>query len=486
MLDRVYVHAPDRLARKHAYQVLLVEELRRSGVELVFLTNRAVGSTEEEQLLLQVQGIVAEYERAKIMERSRRGKLHAAQSGKVSVLGRAPYGYRYVDRQEGDGEARYEIDFERAPIIRQIFAWVGVERVSTGEVCRRLEAQGVATGRGMTHWNRATLLRMLKNPAYKGWAGFGKTRRGEPRRMLRPQRGARGLPAHSNESVGSEEWISIPVPALVSEEVFGCVQQQLSENRQRRREQGHGARHLLQGITVCQSCGYAYYGLPIKKVTAEGKAYSYTYYRCSGTDGYRFGGQRVCQNKPVRSDLLEEAVWQDVASLLKSPRRIETEYRRRLEQSTPDRTQTELKFARRKLERCIARLVDAYSEGILEKNEFEPRIKQARERLSRIEANEQASTTQQVDERELALVIGRLEEFAARVKKGLRACTWLVRRDIIRALVRRVEIGGECVRVVYRISPDPSDGSPGGGKRPILQHCCSRHRVRNRLSVVPV
>src|SRR5436190_17696862 len=106
-LDRLYVHSPDRLARNYAYQVLLVDELRRGGVELVFL-NRALGRSPEDDLLLQVQGMVAEYERAKILERSRRGKLHAARKGSVNVLAGAPYGYRYIGKLEGGGSARYE------------------------------------------------------------------------------------------------------------------------------------------------------------------------------------------------------------------------------------------------------------------------------------------------------------------------------------------------------------------------------------------
>src|SRR3954449_13447837 len=143
-LDRVYVHAPDRLARRYAYQVLLVDELRRAGVEIVFL-NRAIGLSPEDDLLLQVQGMVAEYERAKILERSRRGKRHAAREGAVSVLSGAPYGYRYVSKHDGGGVARYEIIEEQAQVVRQIFGWVGRDRVSIGEVCRRLQRQGYPT-----------------------------------------------------------------------------------------------------------------------------------------------------------------------------------------------------------------------------------------------------------------------------------------------------------------------------------------------------
>jgi site-specific DNA recombinase len=88
-LERLYVHSPDRLARKYAYQVLLMDEFHRAGVEVVFL-NRHLEQSPEDELLLQVQGLVAEYERAKILERRRRGKRHAAHAGVVSVLGGAP------------------------------------------------------------------------------------------------------------------------------------------------------------------------------------------------------------------------------------------------------------------------------------------------------------------------------------------------------------------------------------------------------------
>src|SRR6266511_2404474 len=136
-VDRLYVHSPDRLARKYAYQVLLVDELQRAGVEVVFL-NRELGQTPEDELLLQVQGMMAEYERAKIIERHRRGKRYAAHAGSVNVMSKAPYGYRYVTKHEGEGKARYEIAIEEARVVRQIFDWVGRDRLSIGEVCRRL------------------------------------------------------------------------------------------------------------------------------------------------------------------------------------------------------------------------------------------------------------------------------------------------------------------------------------------------------------
>jgi site-specific DNA recombinase len=156
-LDRLYVHSPDRLARKYAYQALLVDEISRAGVEIIFL-NHAPGKSPEDDLLLQVQGVIAEYERTKIAERSRRGKLHAARQGSVNVLSGAPYGYRYVTAQAGGGQARYEVIMEEARLVQQVFAWLGQERLSLQEVCRRLEKQGIRTPRGRQALERSDAL----------------------------------------------------------------------------------------------------------------------------------------------------------------------------------------------------------------------------------------------------------------------------------------------------------------------------------------
>src|SRR5262245_50971000 len=145
--QRLYVHSPDRLARKYAWQVLLVEELQRSGVVIIFL-NRTIGVSPEEDLLLQMQGMIAEYERAKIMERSRRGKRHAARSGSVNVLCGAPYGYRYITKHAGAGQAQYQVVLEEARVVRQVFEWVGRDRLSLREVGRRLRRQGIPSAKG--------------------------------------------------------------------------------------------------------------------------------------------------------------------------------------------------------------------------------------------------------------------------------------------------------------------------------------------------
>jgi site-specific DNA recombinase len=477
VLDRLYVHSPDRLARSYAYQVLLLEEFRRGGIEVVFL-NRPIGRSPEEDLLLQVQGMMAEYERAKIAERSRRGKRHAARGGSVNVLSGAPYGYRYVGKLAGGGKARYELHDEHAAVVRQIFKWIGVDGDSIGDVSRRLQERKVPSPKGKTFWDRTTVWGILRNPAYVGRAEFGKTRFGPARPKIRPQRGrpVHGRRTGSTDETSAEERVSIPVPAIIEETVFAAVAEQLSVNRKRRRESQRGAKYLLQGLVVCGGCGYAYYGKPLSRSSRKGKTRHYAYYRCIGTDAYRFGGQRVCQNKQCRTDVLDKAVWDDVCALLADPDRVKREYetRRSPKRLKGTRPSDQVGKLIAQVRRGIARLIDAYEEGLLDKEEFEPRVKEARGRLTRLHGEAEKATKRESEEAELTAAIGQLEGFAARVRSGLQTADWKARREILRALVKRVEVGTEAVKVVYKVDPRPFDQGPerdssqdcGRGARP--------------------
>jgi len=479
-LDRVYVHSPDRLARRYAYQVLLVDELRRAGVEIVFL-NRQIGASPEDDLLLQVQGMVAEYERAKILERSRRGKRHAARGGSVNVLAGAPYGYRYVSKHEGGGAARYEIVEEQARVVRQVFDWVGRDRASIGEVCRRLRQQGHPTSGGKPVWDRTTVWALLRNPAYMGEAAFGKTRVGPRPARPRPVRGGSEQPrrAYGLYDVPPADWISVPVPRLVDPVLFDAVREQLAENRRRSRQSARGARYLLQGLLVCASCGYAYYGKAISLRAAKGRQREYAYYRCCGSDAYRFGGQRVCSNAQVRTDRLDEAVWREVERLLHDPARIATEYERRLDEARrrgidgPDLAAAEAQLA--KLRRGMGRVIDSYAEGLIERAEFEPRVTGFRQRIDGWEVQIKAMRDEAVLRSTLSLVIGRLEDFARRVHDRMAQIDWHMQRELIRLLVKRVEIDREDVNVVFRIDPAPPPSNPGSpGDDGVLQDCGRR------------
>ena len=479
-IDRLYVHSPDRLARRYAYQALLIDEFQSSGVEVVFL-NRALGQSPEDELLLQVQGIVAEYERAKIMERSRRGKRHGAQVGLVSVFSGAPYGYRYIRKDEAGGAARFEIVLDEARVVRQVFQWVSQERATIGEVARRLTAAKEHTRTGKTVWDRTTVWDMLKNPAYMGMAAFGKTQAGPLGPRLRAQRGRPLQPrdARSHRDTPPEDWLHIPVPSIVDAAVFNAVHEQLQQNRRHARLGLRGAKYLLQGLVCCAQCGYAYYGKAISPSARKHHPRHYAYYRCLGTDAYRFGGVRVCGNHQVRTDLLDVAVWREASGLLEQPHRLQHEYRQRLTADNEQQTErTAVERQRDKLRQGLARLIDSYTEGYLEKPEFESRVTRQRQRIAALDEQVHQLADAETLQRELRLLIGRLEDFAAQVQQGLETADWLTRREVIRTLVSRVEIDHTQVNVVFRVPPAPFAASPDSIDRGVLPLCRRRDQSR--------
>ena len=372
-VDVVICLSPDRLARKLAYQTLLIDEFNRAGTEVRFVKARKV-ETPEDEMLLQFQGMMAEYERALIMERTRRGKAFRARAGVVNVLGGAPYGYRYIRRTE-ICDARYEIVEDEASIVREIFRRYSEDQVSMGELARWLSAEGVPTRTGKDRWDRSVIWLMLKNPAYVGRAGFLKTgstdRRPAINRKARLQR--RSVSRHyAKFDRPPQEWITIPVPAIIDENTFEMAARRLADNR---RFAARNSREpsLLMGLAACSSCGYAYYRTSTR--TAKRKIY---YYRCLGSDDYRYEGGRVCDNKPVRADYLDEVVWGQVSALLADPALVQAELDRRLAEmratnpTTSERARLERDITR--AAKAINRLVQAYQEDLLTLEELRARM----------------------------------------------------------------------------------------------------------------
>jgi DNA invertase Pin-like site-specific DNA recombinase len=234
-LDVVLIYSPDRLARKFAYQALLIEELARCGARVEFVKGPR-GDTPEDQLLVQFQGMFAEYEKAQLAERYRRGKAWRAKSGSVNVLSGAPFGYRYV-RKTPESGARYELVPHEAALVAEMFRRYADEGAAIAGLRRWLTGQGVRTRTGKERWDRSVIWGMLRNPAYAGTAVFGKTRAvHEPAGLNRTARLAgRTVPRQVRvQDRPRGEWTAIPVPALVDEETSGRVQQRLEDNKRSR------------------------------------------------------------------------------------------------------------------------------------------------------------------------------------------------------------------------------------------------------------
>jgi site-specific DNA recombinase len=472
-VDRVYVHSPDRLTRRYVWQVLLLDELKAHDVEVVFLNHDRRDDSPEAEMLLQMQGMFAEYERAKILERSRRGRRFAAQQGRISVLGHAPYGYRYVPKDE-TGDAQYQIILEEARLVKQLFEWVGLEGLSLRQAARRLTEQGVATATGKLRWDQSTVAGMLKNPAYKGSAGFGKTRMVPRPPRLRPPRGQPEAPRRPKVSrhapAGDVE--TIPVPAIVTSELFDAVGEKLEENRRRQREHCAGAKYLLSGLLVCHRCGSAYCGRRNGQ-----RPTACIWYRCLGTDKSRFGGEVLCENGPLKGLPAEAHVWADVCELLRDPDRVRREFDRRLERDHPDETTlASLRQSIAGLKRRLARLLDAWENGWIERSDFEPRIARVRERLRREEESLTAHERSTSDDETLRIMIADFSRFAEEISQRLDEADFETKRKILRLLVKRIEVDEEEIRIVYKVNPNPFALSPAE-RGNLLQDCSRRHRT---------
>jgi site-specific DNA recombinase len=356
----VLAYAPDRLSRKYAYQILLIEEFARHGVEMLFVKAPQSDSAED-QLLVQFQGMIAEYERAQILERSRRGKRHRAHSGEISVLSGAPYGYRYI-RKTDETPAAYTVYESEARVVQRIYEMYTVQGFSIGEITRRLNAEGIPTRKVSARWERSTVWAVLRNPAYCGVAYFGKTSVSTRTRVMRPQR-RRGV-AVPCMTVGHErpreEWIEIPVPALVSEESFARAQELLQENKIRSRRRTIEP-SVVQGLVSCQKCGYAF-----SRTSTCTSARKIHYYKCIGSDGWRKLGGPVCDNRRlVRQDLLDQIVWAEVIRLLEDRTLIQRELDRRLAAARASDPTKKREQSLQRVGKGIERLLTAYQEGLL-------------------------------------------------------------------------------------------------------------------------
>jgi site-specific DNA recombinase len=458
-VDVVLVYSPDRLARKYAYQALLIEELAKAGTSVMFVHGPR-SDTPEDALLVQFQGMIAEYERAQIIERTRRGKTHRARQGTVNVLSGAPFGYRYVRKNE-HADARYEVVAHEAAIVTELFRRYVEDGVAIAELARWLSATGVATRTGKPRWDRSVIWGMLRNPAYAGRACFGKTMRttDQPGLNRTARLAGRSTPkSYSVTDRPTQDWLEIPVPALVTEDTWARVQRRLVDNKR------FAARHckvpsLLQGLTACSSCGYAYYR-GHTTTTAGNKIY---YYRCLGSDNYRYQHGRVCDNKPVRTDYLDNLVWDHVTGLLADPRLIRAEIDRRLDQL---RTADPTTAAQRRLEQALAkttasvtRLIKAYQEELISLDELRERTPELRSRETSLRSQLDALADQLVDRQAYLKLATGLEDFLARLRGNAATATVPEQQRVLRLLIKDVLIGPERILIRHSI-PTSSATAP--------------------------
>lgn len=439
--DRVLVHAPDRLSRRIGYLVLLLEELQRRGVVVEFL-NHPVDNSPEGQLLLNVQGAVAEYERAKIAERTRRGKVYWARQGAV-MPGFVPYGYRYVPR-EGDRRGRLEINEVEAAVVREIFRAIVEEGLSLRAVAARLQAGGVPTPRGGRRWRASTVWSIVRDETYTGTYYYRKVDYSEAAQTSRVADGQPPKKAWRPR----EEWVAIPVPAIVDRAVWERAQAQLAANAKFSPRHNTRWQYLLRGLMVCGRCGHHYVG-----TVSNGRRY----YRCGHYDPVRVGAQEVCRARWVRADAAEQAVWEAVAGLLRDPQLLAAEYRRRLGEAAPNPEESEagrLTQELHRLQRQEERLLDAYQAEALSLEALKARMAELAGKRQALQQRLRVLEQLRQSRERVARALATVEVFRQKVAEGLESLDFSGRQKLLRLLVERIVVEEEGLRAEVVVPPD--------------------------------
>lgn len=438
-LDRVLITAPDRLARHYVHQVLLLEEITATGCQVEFL-DRPMSQDPHDQLLLQIRGAVAEYERSLIAERMRRGRLRKLQAGLLLPWTRPPYGYR-VDPDRPRDPAGVRCDEAEAAAVAEMFAWYGEEGRSLYGLAQKLLSDAIPPPRVKGRWNVTTLRGILTNPVYTGEVFAGRIQTA-PRRLQ-----------------AREEWIPVAsIPTIVSQESLDRVQAKLAQNRQFARRNNTAHPYLLRALVSCGVCGLSCLGRCLPA--------GHRYYCCRGklspVNSHR---DTPCPSRFIPASQVEALVWEDLRQLLTDPEAIRHALERAhgghwLPQELRARRET-LRRGQVSVAQQIERLTEVYLAGVVGLDEYRRRRGDLEQRQQALAAQEQQLAAQTERQADIARLGLSLEEFSRRIRQGLDQATWEQRRQLIEWLVTRVIVTNGEVEIRYVIPTSPAAQTGG-------------------------
>ena len=473
VFEQVWCLSPDRLARAYAYQVLVLDELARFGVTVRFTDAPDIAPNDPQAVLLtQVQGVIAEYEKAKIAERYRRGKLFRARSGEITTW-RTAYGYRRVPRSATTGPAHWEIYEPEAAVVRRIFH-DRASGLTVREICRQLNADRVPSPSGKPTWGHSTLCRLLRNEAYIGRVYFNRTE-------TMPDKRATGR----NRQVprARDEWILIEVPRIVTDEIFEAASKVSIDNSKWSPRRAEPGEWLLRGLVRCGTCGV---GTNCHKMRGRNGTW-HRYYYCRNHDPIRAGGEEHrCPERNIRADALDRFVFDQIINLLLHPNLLLAgEQAVAISAPTPDDEilATELARLDRKIEGAEAerrRLVDIYQAGLVELPDLQRRAAEIATRQQDLRARRANLSEQRAALARDNQVRRRVHDFAGRVSSIIDELDDVQKQRLVRLLIDEVRVTGWHVQIRLRIPLDPpGPGKPASDKAPTTSPVSTEEGLRS-------
>ncbi|HEV2663808.1 MAG TPA: recombinase family protein [Blastocatellia bacterium] len=448
-IEAIIALSPDRLARHFPYQYVLVEELQQAGCRVIFTQARpgmeglkALGEKPEERMLEQMKSVFAEYERAQIAERCRRGRLHRARQGEI-WLARAPYGYSYAPRTE-TCSGKLVINEEEAAVVRMIYSWLVDEQLPTYQIIKRLNQSGVRTRSGNERWAAATIGGIFRNPVYAGTYYYNCRQKAEVKISARAGDRQPKTRASWQTRRPKEEWIGISVPAIIARQTWDQAQEQRRVNRERAPRNNKRHEYLLRGLLVCGCCQVRMYGVSNHGVRR---------YQCSRKETLRVSPE-PCPNRTLSAAQIEEMVWQSVSELLRDPKLLVEQYQLRAQtfDETPAK-QEQRRLARKllALKREEERLIDAYQAGIVDLNILKERRARIAEEVSRLETRQMALEAQIEQQEQQQSLLNSLEEFTRSIQGSLDNPSFETKQKILRLVVDKIEFKEDEIGIKHLI-----------------------------------
>jgi site-specific DNA recombinase len=422
LVDSIIVYDPDRLSRKLAHLMVLADEFERYGIQLYFVT-QSMGQSPEDRMLFGMKGLFAEYERTKLLERTTRGKLRKAKDGKQPG-GKSLYGYRLVN-------GKHVIYEEEAKVVRAIFDWLVEDGLTLYACQKRLNKNGVPSPSGKNWWTRATVYRIANNEAYTGVWHYNRRCEKDGRDVLRQR----------------EEWVHIPIPAIISVDILEQVQRRFEKNRafalrNTRKE------YLLSGLLTCSKCGQSYTGW-----TSRSK----TYYRCRSKRGDVL--PEPCPSCYLRADEIEPLVWDTVSKLLSQPQLIIDQVKNMDRYKPAEHLEASLDRVCHALDRKKVeadRILDAYKVGAIDLHTLKRKMNEIKEEQIKLE-NEKMELGKELRKAEAQeLNEEKLYQFCHSLPTTLANLNFEDKRQILREVVDRIVIDGY-EATIYGIIPVPDE-----------------------------
>ena len=443
-IDCVVVTAPDRLARNYVHQMLLLEELEKYSCQIEFL-ERPMSQDPHDQLVLQIRGAVAEYERTLIADRMRRGRQAKYQAGILLPWSRAPFGFQVAPEAPRD-PVKATVNEVEASIVREMFAFYLREDTSLYGLVKHLHEMGISAPRGGEYWNAASVRCILTNPAYTGRVFVGRTRmtKSHQRRSAVHPVGKTG---QSSAKVPPEEWSQVAtILAIIEPQLFEQVQAKLAHNQQIASRNNTAHQYLLRALVSCGICNLS--------CTARQRPPDYHYYICQGkTDVVYSHLHECCPARYIPAHELDELVWQDLCEVLTHPEIIATALQRAHGGGwLPQELQSQRENLRRgqvALQNQLDRLTQAYLSGVIPLPEYQQRRADLDRKYQGLETQEQQLVQQVNRQGELAGLSASIDDFCCRVRSGLENASFEQKRKLVELLIDRVIVTDGDVEIRY-------------------------------------